>query len=274
MNTLAKKLNNMKFLFFGDVVGKIGRKAIAKILPELKAEYQPDFVMANAENIAHGTGFTRNTLEELTAAGVDFFTSGNHAFNKPEAEEILSASDAKIIRPANYPVGVAGPDYRIFPVGSRNILLINLMGRVFIREQFDDPFRKLDEILNKVDLKKISGIIVDFHTEATSEQNALGWYADGRVTAVLGTHTHVPTADNRILPLGTAFISDIGMVGAQNSIIGFGKEQIIKNFLNQTGNVFEVPENGQVQINAVLVEFDPKTKLASDIQRVDKFVLI
>lgn len=271
LNTLAK---NMKFLFFGDVVGKIGRQAVAKILPELKAEYQPDFIIANAENLAHGTGFTEKTLAELTTAGVNFYTTGNHVFGKPEAEAILNNQEAKIIRPANYPIGVAGPEYRIFSVGSRNILLINLMGRVFIREQFDDPFRKLDEILNKVDMNKIAGIIVDFHAEATSEKTALGWHANGRVTAVLGTHTHVPTADAKILDKGTAFVSDVGMVGAQDSVIGFTKEQILKNFLFQTGNVFEIPENGMTQVNAVLVEFDPTSKLASNIQRVDKFVLI
>lgn len=271
MNTPAK---NMRFLFFGDIVGRIGRQAITKILPELKAEYQPDFIVANAENSAHGIGFTQKILDELSAAGIDFFTSGNHAFGKPEAEEILNSPNGKIIRPANYPASVPGSEYRIFSVGSRNILLINLMGRVFIREQFDDPFRKLDEILKKVDLNKIAGIIVDFHAEATSEKTALGWYADGRVTAVLGTHTHVPTADAKILTQGTAFVSDVGMVGARDSVIGVSKDQIIKNFLNQTGNIIEIPENGYAQVNAILIDFDPNTKLAKEIQRVDKFVLI
>lgn len=264
----------MKFLFFGDIVGRIGRHAIAKALPELKAEYQPDFIIANAENSAHGIGFTQKILDEMSSCGIDFFTSGNHAFGKPEAEEILNSSEAKIIRPANYPPGAAGAEYRILPVGSRNILLINLMGRVFIREQFDDPFRKLDEILKKVDLSKISGIVVDFHAEATSEKTALGWYADGRVTAVLGTHTHVPTADAKLLNQGTAYISDVGMVGAKDSVIGVSKDHIIKNFLSQTGNIMDIPENGQAQVNAVLVEFDPNTKLAKEIKRVDKFVLI
>lgn len=264
----------MKILFFGDVIGKIGRQALTKILPELKAEYQPDLIMANAENAAHGIGITQKTLEDLKKAGVDFFTSGNHIFAKAEAEGLLTASDSVIVRPANYPPGVAGAEYKIVEVGSRSIAIINLVGRVFMRENFDCPFRKLDELLEKINTKNLAGIIVDLHAEATSEKKAFGWYANGRVTAVVGTHTHVPTADAAILPQGTAYVTDLGMVGAIDSVIGDKKEPILKSFLTQGAAILEIPEEGEVEVDGVLIEFDPKTQKATSIIRVDRKVMV
>jgi len=264
----------MKLLFFGDIIGKIGRKGLIKVLPDLKQEFDPDLVIANGENIAHGVGATEKTLSELRLAGVDFFTSGNHIFSKPEAETLLTADDPIIIRPANYPPQTMGAEYKILSVGSRSILIVNLMGRVFMKEDYDCPFRKIDEILARVAAEKLNGIIVDFHAEATSEKVAFGWYADGRVTAVLGTHTHVPTADAKILPQGTAYISDVGMVGATDSVIGDKKDSIIESFLSQKNPAIDIPEAGEVEVDGVLVEFDPNTKQATRITRVDRKVII
>ena len=264
----------MKILFFGDIVGKIGRKAIKQILPDLKKELEPDLIMANAENLAHGLGVTEKILTEMKEAGIEFFTSGNHIFSKPEAELLLAKKDSVLIRPANYPPTLPGVGFKIIEVAARQLLIINLVGRVFMKEDFDCPFRTLDEILEKVDQSKLAGIIIDFHAEATSEKAALGWHADGRVSAVLGTHTHVPTADAKILPEGTAFVTDVGMVGATESIIGDKKEPILNSFLNQTAMKLDVPEEGEVDVQAVLLEIDPKTKKATKFERVDRKIKV
>lgn len=265
---------DLKILFFGDVIGKIGRQGMKKVLAELKEEYQPDLVIANAENLAHGIGATPKTLQELMTAGVDFFTSGNHIWKKPEIIEELEKKEGKIIRPANFPPNLPGRGSQVLEIGTRKILIINLIGRVFLHENYDCPFRALDEILSSYKKQKLSAVIVDFHAEATSEKIAFGWYADGKVSAVLGTHTHVPTADFRVLPQGAAFISDIGMVGAYDSVIGEEKEVIIDSFLTQKPFNFVIPEQGSCQINAVLLTIDSKNKKAKNIIRVDKKVEI
>ncbi|MFA6255420.1 MAG: TIGR00282 family metallophosphoesterase [Patescibacteria group bacterium] len=264
----------MKILFFGDVIGKIGRKAIREALPEMKKEYEPDLVIANVENLAHGTGVTSKTLQELIEAGADVFTSGNHIFKKPEALDLLQAKDSVLLRPANYLPTMPGAGYKIVTVGSRSLLVVNLLGRVFMKEEFDCPFLEIDKILTEVGQKDLAGIIVDFHGEATSEKNALGWYLDGRVSAVLGTHTHVPTADERILPQGTAYITDVGMVGATDSVIGDKKEPIIESFLTGKSHVIEIPEEGEVDVDAVLLEIDPKTRKATKFRRVDRKIKV
>lgn len=249
---------SLKVLMFGDVCGKIGRKAVAKILPELKKKYNPDLVIANVENLAHGKGTTVKTLEEMTAAGVDFFTSGDHAFDKNEVNVILEERDSSLIRPANFPEGVPGKGEKVFEIGTKKVLVVNLLGRVFMKSQYDCPFKKTDEILEKYKDENLSAIIVDFHAEATSEKNALGFYLDGRVSTVLGTHTHIGTDDLRVLPQGTALITDIGMVGASDSILGVDKENILKNFLTQMPQVHEIPEEGLCTVNAVFVEINNK----------------
>lgn len=264
----------MKILFFGDIIGKIGRKAVKAVLPQLKKEFEPDLVLANAENLAHGVGVTESVLAEMIEAGINIFTSGNHVLAKPEAELILSRKDSVLLRPANYPPIVPGEGFKIVEVAGRKLLVINLIGRVFFKENFDCPFRKLDEILKNSAKNKLSGIIIDFHAEATSEKTALGWYADGRVSAVLGTHTHVPTVDNKILPAGTAFISDIGMVGASQSIIGDEIEPILRGFLTQLPPRIEIAEEGEVDVNAVVLEIDPETRKAISLQRVDRKIKV
>lgn len=264
---------NLKILFFGDVVGKIGRRAVVKILPKLKKKYDPDLVLANAENLAHGLGVTKKTLNEMIEAGIDFFTSGDHIFDKKEAIEILEKKDL-LIRPANYPPNVPGTGAKLLEVGTRHVLVINLIGRVFFKNQYDCPFRKADEILEEYKNIDLSSVIVDFHAEATSEKNALAMYLDGRVSAVLGTHTHIGTDDFQILPNGTAFVTDIGMVGAKNSIIGVDKKGIIKTFLTQIPELHEIPEEGACVANAVYLEINPKTKKAVKIKKIKEEIEI
>ncbi|PIT94096.1 TIGR00282 family metallophosphoesterase [Candidatus Falkowbacteria bacterium CG10_big_fil_rev_8_21_14_0_10_43_11] len=258
----------LKILFIGDIIGSIGRKGVAKLLPKLKKKYQPDLTIANAENLAHGLGVTEGTLQEVLNAGVDYFTSGNHIFDRPGNEKLLNEEKWRLLRPANYPLGSDGVGERVINISQYSILLLNLMGRVFIEGQFNCPFRAADAILKKYESKKIDAVIVDFHAEATSEKKALGHYLDGRVTAVLGTHTHVQTADEEILSGGTAYISDAGMVGAADSVIGVDKKTIIHNFLNQETIAFEPPKTGRCLLNAVLLTIDTDNKKATSIKRI------
>lgn len=265
---------NLKIIFFGDVSGKIGRRAVTKILPELKKKYKPDLVLANAENLAHGVGTTEKTLSELTLAGVDFFTSGDHAFDKKEAIEILERKDSPLLRPANYPPGVPGSGAKVLEIGTKKVLVINLLGRVFMKNQYDCPFRKADEILLEHKDDNLAAVLVDFHAEATSEKNGLAQYLDGRVSAVLGTHTHVGTDDWQIMPGGTAYATDVGMVGAKDSILGVDKKGIIRNFLTQISEAHEIPEEGVCLVNAVYMEIDPRTKRAKKIKKIKEEIKI
>lgn len=261
----------LKILFFGDITGRPGRQALAKILPDLKKEYQPDLILANGENLAHGIGVTERSLNQVLEAGVDLLTSGNHIWDKKEGASLLGNKKISLLRPANYPPTASGRGWEIVKVRTKKILVINLMGRVFFREDLDCPFRKADEILKETEKKNLAGIIVDFHGEATSEKKAMGYYLDGRVSAVLGTHTHIPTADNQILPKGTAHISDIGMVGAKDSVLGMESEGVIKHFLEQTPFKLEIADKGEMEVDAVMVEIDSKGK-ATKIEQIRRFV--
>ena len=255
-------------------MGKIGRRAVELVLPELKREYQPDLIVANAENIAHGKGVTPKTLQQLQEAGVEFFTSGNHIFDKSEGVEILQDKDVPLIRPANYPPGVPGVGAKIVQVGTQSILMINLLGQVFIDNTYDCPFRKVRDILEEYKDENLAGVIVDFHAEASSEKQAMGWHLDGLASAVFCTHNHVCTIDARVLSKGTAYVTDVGMVGARDSVIGVDKETILKRFLTKMPVVHEHPEEGECVFNAVLVEIDSKTRLATKIERVDREVVV
>jgi len=258
---------NLKILMFGDIVGETGREAIKKILPQWKKEMDPDLIIANAENLAHGKGITKKTAEEMIRAGINVFTSGNHIWAKKEGIDLLQDPSFPLIRPANYPEEVPGQTFWIQQVRTHKILIFNLMGRVFFPEMYECPFRYADKILKKFAHEKLSAIIVDIHAEATSEKQALAWYLDGRVSAILGTHTHVPTADVKILTLGTGYITDIGMTGASNSVLGIKKEIVIERFLKQTPMRFEIAE-GEKEINAVLLEIDPQNKKTVKIKLV------
>ncbi|MDP3995343.1 MAG: TIGR00282 family metallophosphoesterase, partial [bacterium] len=257
----------MKILFLGDIVGKPGRKAVAAMLPNWKKEHDPDLVIANGENMAHGSGFTMSGFEEMQKAGVDFFTSGNHWPRKEEGMMLFANKKYPIIRPANWPGSIPGDGFRVIEVGATKVAIINLIGQLFMREQHNSPFHKLDEILDDIpDAVKVR--FVDFHGEATSEKAGFGWYADGRVSAVVGTHTHVPTADARLLLKGTAFVTDVGMCGMRDSVIGDNKENRVQQFLNQLPVAHAIDEHGAVQANAVLITVDAASGKATAIERL------
>jgi hypothetical protein len=263
-------MSEIKILFFGDIMGKIGRHALKKALPDLKEKYQPDLVIANAENLAHGKGVTEKTLNEMMEAGVDFFTSGNHVWSNSEAEQIFQQDKLPIIRPANYPPGLPGSGYKIIEVGTKKILIANLMGRhLMLKEDFDCPFRSLEEILEQNKNTKLDAIIVDLHAEASSEKSVFPRYFDGRLSAVFGTHTHIQTADEQILPQGTAMISDTGMVGLKHSSLGIELADAYKKFLYQVPVEHIIPEHGICQINGVFVIIKPENSSAQKIERIN-----
>lgn len=258
----------LSILFFGDIVGKPGRRALTAILPDLKKKLQPDLTIANAENLAHGIGVTQKTLDECMHAGVELFTSGNHIWKKLAVEEIFKSKSAPLLRPANYPCDMPGTGHQIITVGEKKLLVINLNGNVFIEDEFTSPFHAIDAILKQHSNDDYAGVFIDFHAEATSEKVAFGWYADGRVSAILGTHTHVVTADETILPQGTAYQTDVGMVGLKESVIGIDKDIIIEKFLTEKSKAHDISEHGTCIINATLITIDPQTRKATSIKRI------
>jgi len=260
----------MKILFIGDIVGRPGRDTIKTLLPEIREEYTPDAIIANGENMTHGRGISDETVREMERAGIMFFTSGNHIFANKTAIPKLNDNKFPVIRPANFPPGNPGRGYQIIETGKfQKILVINLMGRVFMKQNYDCPFRTVDKILKEHENENLSAILVDIHAEATSEKVALGHYLDGRVSAVLGTHTHIPTADTIILDEGTAYITDVGMVGAKDSVIGVKKEPIIQGFLTQMPFKYEMAD-GPCTLGAILIEIDEKTQKATEIKQITK----
>jgi metallophosphoesterase (TIGR00282 family) len=245
----------------GDVVGRPGRKAVAALLPELRRKHELDLVVANGENAAGGIGLTVDTAEELFKAGVDVITSGNHIWHHKEIVPYLEA-EPRVLRPLNMPPGVPGRGYSL----NEAAMVVNLLGRVFMGH-FDCPFRAMDRLLEEVSPRP-RVILVDFHGEATAEKIALGWYVDGRVSAVVGSHTHVGTVDTRVLPRGTAFVSDVGMVGAADSVIGDDKDSVIERFLTLMPHRLSVGK-GNAIFNSVLVEVDADSGKARSISRLD-----
>ncbi|MGC9317300.1 MAG: TIGR00282 family metallophosphoesterase [Armatimonadota bacterium] len=262
----------MVIVHIGDVVGKLGRVAIAELLPELIEEHDPAVVIVNGENAAGGAGITESTANELFAAGADCLTTGNHVWAQREAETLVS-KDRRVLRPANFPPGVPGSGVTVLPARNEDakIGVINLCGRVFMRE-LDCPFRGADRILESL-RERAAVVWVDFHAEATSEKGALARHLDGRVSAVIGTHTHVQTADERILPGGTAFITDVGMTGAVESIIGVEVEPVLKRFRTQMPVRFEPPRKGRAILCGVVAEVDPATGRAWTISRIRREIV-
>jgi hypothetical protein len=255
----------MKVLFIGDIVGKPGRRALKQCLPELIDKLKIDFVIANVENAAGGFGITEPVGKEILSRGVNVMTSGNHIWDKKEVLSYIPKED-RLLRPANYPDGVPGNGHITINVDKNlKIGILNLSGRVFM-PSIDCPFRTAERIIPSLK-EETKIIIVDFHAEATSEKLAMGWFLDGKVSAVIGTHTHVQTADERILPNGTAYITDVGMTGPINSIIGVRKEKIINKFLTQIPTRFETA-SGEVLLCSVILDIDPDTGLANSIQRL------
>ena len=251
----------MKILAIGDIIGSPGRRALKELLPGLKKQCGIDFVIANGENVAGGLGLTLNTAEELFHAGVDVITSGNHIWAQKDIIPYLD-SEMPILRPLNYPPGVPGRGYLVF---GDKLVVVNLIGRTFIGN-FDCPFRAMDKLLAELESRPAI-VIIDFHAEATSEKVALGRYLDGRVTAVLGTHTHVGTIDAQLLPGGSAYVSDIGMTGPLNSVIGDNTDDVLDRFLTIIPHRLSVGK-GRVTFNAILVTADEETGRASAIERI------
>ncbi len=254
----------MRILAIGDIIGKPGREAVDILLPDLRQQYRVDLVIANGENAAGGVGITALTAKELLDVGVDIITSGNHVWAHKDILPHLD-SDMPILRPLNYPPGVVGRGYLI----RKNVMVVSLMGRTFIGN-LDCPFQAMDKLLAAV-TPKTPVIIVDFHAEATSEKMAMGRYLDGRVSAVLGTHTHVGTIDHQIFPNGTAYVTDIGMTGPIDSIIGDKVELVISRFLSAIPHRLSVGE-GRTVFNAILVDIDESSGKARSIERIQREV--
>ncbi len=257
----------MKILFFGDVYGKSGRIGLKEILPKLLKKYSPDFVLANAENLAHGRGPTTKQLTELAEIGVDGFTSGNHIFDSAGFEKLFACKNFSLARPANYPAGVPGHGFFVLKKGTKKLFVGNLLGRIFMGDPVDNPFFVAEKLIAKARKLKIKNIFVDFHAEATSEKSMLGLFLDGKVSALVGTHTHIQTADERVLPRGTAFISHAGMCGVLNSAIGANPDAALKRFLTQLPVKLEMAEGRPIVVSGVFIETDSSGK-AKKIERI------
>jgi metallophosphoesterase (TIGR00282 family) len=254
----------MNILMVGDVFGEPGRAAIKKLLPGLRRQHEIDLAVVNVENAAGGSGVLPGMVREFLDSGADVMTSGNHIFSKKEIIPLI-AKENLLLRPANYPAGTPGAGFVTVKAGPHRVGVLNLMGRVFMNP-IDCPFRKADEVLPEL-ARETRIILVDMHAEATSESVAMGWYLDGRVSAVVGTHRHVQTADERVLPKGTAYITDLGMTGPTEGVIGVDREIILRRFLTQMPVRFE-PARGPAALHAVVITVDPDTGRASDIRRL------
>lgn len=256
----------MQILFIGDIVGRPGRRVVRELLPGVVKEHGVELVVANAENAAAGFGITRDTVDELLECGIHLFTTGNHVWDK---KEVLGFIDEypTLLRPANYPEGCPGIGHAVVKTAAGTpVAVINLAGRVFMHPS-DCPFRTAQALVETI-RRQTPIILVDIHAEATSEKQGMGWFLDGKVSAVLGTHTHVQTADEVVLPGGTAYISDLGMTGPHNSVIGIEKEMIIERFLTGMPCRFEVAR-GDVRLQGAVIDVDPQTGRARSIRRVN-----
>ena len=255
----------MRVMLVGDVIGRPGRRAFRKYVQQLRREKAIDVVIANGENSAAGKGLTRTSLDELYSGGADIVTTGNHVWDKKDVLEFID-QEPFLIRPANYPDGTPGKGYCLYPFKAKTIGVMNLSGRSFM-PALDCPFHKVDALLREIQ-KQCDIIFLDFHAETTSEKMAMGWYLDGRVNGVVGTHTHIQTADERILPRGTAYITDLGMVGPWNSVLGVQTDKIIYKFTTGMPVRFEVEAEGPQVFSAVIVEIDDKSNQTLGIERI------
>ncbi|OGF66026.1 MAG: metallophosphoesterase [Candidatus Fischerbacteria bacterium RBG_13_37_8] len=255
----------MNILFIGDIIGKPARKALPDFLSEVSKAHTVDFMIANGENLAGGVGITKETAEEIFSLGINVLTTGNHIWAKKEAVALLN-SEKRLLRPLNYPEQCPGNGYVVLEDSSgHKIAIINAMGRVYI-QSLDCPFKAIEAVLPSLN-KHTKIIIVDIHAEATSEKKALGWFLDGRVSAIVGTHTHVQTADETILPQGTAYVTDVGMVGPYDSVIGMDKKNALSRFLTQIPERLEVAK-GPCIFNAVIISIDEKSGHSTSIKRI------
>lgn len=268
----------MKFLIFGDVVGRIGRRALAAALAEWKKEFAPDLVIANNENLAHGHGISAGTLEELFDAGVQVTTGGDHTIATALGRELLADPfyTGRVLRPANYLEALPGEGVAVHTVGQTRVAVVNLQCQLFMKIPVEEPLAAFDRIYERLmkDPLPPTHILVDLHGEATSERAGFAWYVDGRATAVWGTHTHVPTADEQIRPNGTAFQTDVGLTGFADGVIGFNKESGISRLMGGERGYADIPESGRAVANALLVTADDKTGKATAIKRIQKFIVV
>lgn len=261
----------MKILFIGDIYGKLGRETVQTLLPKIKKEHKPDLIIANAENSAHGSGITETTLTNLKESGIEFMTMGDHAFDRLEQADLCYTTSQPIIRPANLSKQLPGVGHKICPTKFGDVLIINLLGRVNMPFQYDCPFAKFDEIYSQYDIKKLAAVFVDFHAETTAEKICFGHYVDGRASVVVGTHTHVPTADARILPKKTAYLTDAGMTGAYNESIGIDLKMAIKTLMDQIKHKRSIPEKGEVILSGAIIEIDHEKRKAKSIRQLQYF---
>jgi 2',3'-cyclic-nucleotide 2'-phosphodiesterase len=268
----------LKILFFGDITGEPGRKAIKKILPQLLQTEQPDLVLANVDNLAHGKGITTKTLEELIRAGVMGFTTGNHGFSKKElSDETFVKYKDIIAKPANISATYPGSSAVKIETKKGKVLVGHFLGQVFMEKQFADPITSVFDVFeswfaqNKT--SDIVATLVDLHAEVTSEKVAFGYFADGKASIVVGTHTHVPTADAKILPQGTAYITDVGMCGAAGSVLGMKKEVSLDRFVNKSWAPYEIPEDAsKAEVSYVIIEIDESTGKAQKITALHQII--
>ena len=262
-------MERVKILFLGDIVGRVGRVVLKQHLGEILAEHKPDLVIANGENAAGGVGIDLACADEIYGAGVELMTMGNHIWNKKEIFPFLDKNPDKMIRPANYPDGAPGCGYTIWTTKTGvKIAVFNLIARVFMPDLVDCPFAAADRLIQN-ELADCKIRFLDFHGEATSEKYSMGWHLDGRVTMIVGTHTHVQTADSRILPKGTGYISDVGMCGAIESVIGVEIEPVLQKFITGRPSRFDAAK-GRGQLNAIVVTADTATGMALEVTRIYK----
>lgn len=262
----------MKLLYIGDIMGRFGRNVTRNVLPEIKQQYQPDVLVAQAENVTHGSGINQQHYKELQQLGIQGFTSGNHIFAR-DIQSLLDDPHVPITRPANYPAENRGVPYKLLPTPWGDIALVTLMGQIVGKDAnvpMDNPLHIIDGILEELSHVNPVATIVNFHGDYSSEKVVIGHYLDGKVTAVIGDHWHIPTADNRILPGGTAHISDVGMVGARNSSLGVKTEVIVRRWRGEGQESNQLVEEGEYQFNGVLLECDGTTGWPRDIQRVSR----
>ncbi len=258
----------MRILFFGDIFGRPGRDAVARTLPSLNEKYHPDIIICNGENLAHGAGATEGVVNEMLSFGVDVITSGNHIFNKPTIADFM-AKDKRLIRPLNFEVGSPGEGYCVIEKNGAKILVLNLIGQVYMKSLYQNPFLIAEDFIQNIP-SDIKIVIVDIHADATSEKKAMGLFLDGKVSAVIGTHTHIPTADEQILPHGTAYLTDVGMTGIAHSVIGMDAQLVIDAF---KGNKVKmaIAQEGEAEINAVYLDIDDTTGKTLHIERIRLF---
>lgn len=264
-----RQQNPIRILFIGDIISQVGRAAVEKVLPGLREKLDIDFIIANGEHLSDRVGIDLDILFEVKKFGIDFFTTGNHVWRKEEFLEEIKKKGVPVIRPANFLAKFPGHGFRVVKTPIGRILIINLLGKEGIPQKVVNPFKKIEQILETAEPHDIA--IVDFHAEMSSEKVAMGHFLDGKVTAVLGTHTHVPTADARILPGGTAFVSDVGMTGPLNSVLGVKSDIIIDRFKTGAGQRFEVADEGEGVFNSILLTVNDKFQ-AIKIKRLDKRV--